>query len=223
MIEAQELRKTYGEGRLELEVLRGVSLEIDSGEFVALRGPSGSGKTTLLSIIGCLDRPTAGRLVLNGRELSELGDRERTALRRRDIGFVFQAFNLLPTLSALENVAFQLRLLGWRNDEARRCATETLESVGLGGRLEHRPGELSGGEQQRVAIARAIAKSPSLLLADEPTGTLDTQNGAAIFDLLADLNEAGQTIVLVTHDLELASRAKRVLILCDGVLSQEGR
>lgn len=223
MIEARELRKTYGEGPLELEVLHGVSLEVDSGEFVALRGPSGSGKTTLLSILGCLDRPTAGRLSLNGRELSELGDRERTALRRRDIGFVFQTFNLLPALSALENVAFQLRLLGWRNDEARKCAAATLARVDLGDRLGHRPGELSGGEQQRVAIARAVAKTPALLLADEPTGTLDTQNGEAIFELLTSLNESGQTIVMVTHDLELAGRAKRVLVLRDGLLSDDGR
>jgi len=201
---------------MAVEALRGVNLVVEAGEFVALVGPSGSGKSTLLHLIGAMDTPTRGEVHLNGRTLAQTNDAGRTRLRCHEVGFVFQTFNLLPTLSALENVEIALRLAGVSRRERRARAIELLERVGLGERIGHLPRQLSGGERQRVAIARALANRPALLLADEPTGNLDSATGQVIVGLLRQFNTEGQTIVLVTHDPEIAAQAGRVLRIRDG-------
>lgn len=219
MIELQGVSKVFGEGRAtRVEALREIDLFIERGEFAAITGPSGSGKTTLLQILGCLDRPTAGRYYLAGQDTSRLDDRELSLIRNRRIGFVFQVFHLLPDESALGNVLLPLVYRGTAPATARARARKALESVGLGDRLGHRPGELSGGEQQRVAVARALVKTPDIILADEPTGNLDSRNGAAILDLIAAANERGITTVLITHNPTVAARARRQLRLVDGQL-----
>jgi ABC-type lipoprotein export system ATPase subunit len=212
----ENVRKELGEGEGRTEIVRGVSLSIRSGEFVALMGASGSGKSTLLSLIGLLDRPTSGALRLCGRDAGALSDDEAAALRSRSIGFVFQNFHLLPYLSARQNVALPMEYAG-RADAAAR-ALELLDRVGLSHRRDAHPATLSGGEKQRVAIARALANEPPLLLADEPTGALDSKTGAQILNLFADLNNAGSAVLLVTHDEKVARRAGRVLSLRDGRL-----
>jgi len=211
--------RTYHSGSLSVEALRPVDLCLRRGDFVTVMGPSGSGKSTLLHLLGCLDRPTQGRYVLEGRDVSRLADRDLAAVRNRIIGFVFQRFHLLRDETALRNVELPLLYAGVPRAERRRRAGAALESVGLGPRARHRPGELSGGEQQRAALARALVKQPRLLLADEPTGNLDTASGARVLELIAEENRRGTTIVLITHDPEVAGRAPVRLAMRDGVLS----
>lgn len=214
MIELVDVSKVYSLGRVQVPALRGVSLTVADGEFVAVMGPSGSGKSTLLHLMGCLDTPTSGRVLFRGRDVSGLPDRELARLRAADIGFVFQTFNLLPDETALGNVELPLLYSGVADRRSR--AREALEKVGLADRLDHRPLELSGGEQQRVAIARAIVRRPSVILADEPTGNLDTESGRMILDLFCRLNAEGVAVVMVTHDAEVAERASRTIRLRDG-------
>ena len=218
MIVAEGLGKTYSSGGRPLPVLRDVDLHISAEAFVAILGPSGSGKTTLLGLLAGLDEPTTGRVRLDGVDLTALTEDERAEFRAQNVGFVFQTFHLLPTLTALENVLVPLELLGDRPPrELRERAAGLLDRVGLAGRLDHYPSQLSGGEQQRVALARAFANRPRILFADEPTGNLDQETGARVIELMEDLNrEARTTLVLVTHDLALASRAHRIVTLADG-------
>ncbi len=216
MIEAEGLEKSYTSGGRPLPVLQSIDLRVEAESFVSIVGPSGSGKTTLLGLLAGLDEPTAGRVVLDGEDISAMDEDERAALRAEKVGFVFQTFHLLPTLTALENVLVPLELRG-EGRAARPRATALLERVGLGDRLDHYPAQLSGGEQQRVALARAFANRPRVLFADEPTGNLDQRTGAGIVEMLEELNrEARTTLVLVTHDLALAERAHRVIALEDG-------
>lgn len=216
IVECDDLWKVYKMDRVDVTALRGVSLSIESGEFTALMGPSGCGKSTLLHLLGCLDRPTRGTILFDGQDVSKLGDRRLTQIRARSIGFIFQTFNLMPILTVKENVTLQLRLAGFNGKERSRLAGEALERVGLGERLRHRPQQLSGGERQRLAIARAIAKNPDLILADEPTGNLDSQRGAEIVDILGQLHAEGRTILMVTHDANVASHASSVIKMGDG-------
>ncbi len=213
-----DLAKTYHVGEVDVPALRGVSLSIDPGEFVALTGPSGSGKSTFMHLMGCLDRPTAGTYVLNGRDVSRLSKRELSAVRNRDIGFVFQGFNLLSRTSAIENVELPMLYgLPIPSKERRRRAAEALEAVGLGARMDHHPNQLSGGQQQRVAIARALVNNPSLLLADEPTGNLDSRTSIEVMGIFQRLNAERQiTIVLVTHEPDIAEYATRIIGFRDG-------
>jgi putative ABC transport system ATP-binding protein len=217
--ELVDITRSYGEGQTKVEALRGVELEIRAGEFLVVAGPSGSGKTTLLQLLGALDRPTSGRLLFEGRELSGLGDGELANLRLSAIGFIFQQFNLIPTLSAQENVEAALAPTGVDTTNRHARARKLLERVGLGARSDHLPTQLSGGEQQRVAIARALANEPRVLLADEPTGNLDTTTGEEVLSLLQRLSlEQRQTIVLVTHDRTVAEQAPRVVRMRDGAI-----
>lgn len=215
LIETDGLTRTYRLGATEVRALRGVSVRVAQGEFVALMGPSGSGKSTMMHLLGCLDTPTAGRYLLEGRDVSRLTVNERAQVRNRRIGFVFQTFNLLPRLSALDNVMLPLLYRG-RVVDAKPRAHEALQRVGLEQRAQHRPMELSGGERQRVAIARALITDPALILADEPTGNLDSQTGKEIMHLLNQLSAAGRTIIIVTHDASVAAYAQRVVHLRDG-------
>jgi len=219
IIQADGLRKVYGEGDAAVEALRGVSLSVDEGEFVAIMGPSGSGKSTLLNLLGCLDKPTSGKYLLRGIEVNELDDVELARLRNEQIGFVFQQFNLLPRTSALENVLLPTRYNRKRPHGAyRERAIRLLEDVGLGGRILSHPNQLSGGMQQRVAIARALINDPDILFADEPTGNLDTKSGDEIMAIFKRLNEQGKTIILITHEQYIANQAKRTIHMRDGVI-----
>ncbi|HYG57184.1 MAG TPA: ABC transporter ATP-binding protein [Symbiobacteriaceae bacterium] len=222
LLEAKQLWKTYGSGEARVHALQGVSLAVAQGDFVALVGPSGSGKSSLLHLIGAMDTPTRGAVTLAGEDLGRLRGSQLTALRLRKVGFVFQTFNLMPTLTALENVALPVQLAGAGTRQARERARELLTQVGLADRAGHLPAQLSGGQKQRVAIARALANDPALILADEPTGALDTANGEAIMALLEELNRHGRTIMMVTHNEDLASRAGRVLRMRDGRLAEAG-
>ena len=213
--------RAFGDGAAQVEAVRDVDLEIDRAEFVVVVGPSGSGKTTLLQLLGALDRPTGGEILFEGRELARLGDGELAKLRLKTIGFIFQQFNLIPTLTAAENVEVALAPNGLDGDARRARVQELLQSVGLGGRANHLPSQLSGGEQQRVAIARALANKPHVLLADEPTGNLDTATGEEIMALLKGLStDGGHTVVLITHDVEIAAQAPRVIRMQDGRLEE---
>jgi len=222
LLELRALKKTYGAGELRVEALRGIDLKVEPGEFLAIMGPSGSGKSTLLHMLGGVDRATSGQMLLEGADLSAMSDDQRTILRRERIGFVFQSFNLLPTLSAEENVALPLELGGMPTSQAQDRAAVVLERVGMLRRRRHLPSMLSGGEQQRVAIARALAIEPALLLADEPTGNLDTANGRQVTTLLGQLvDEQRQTIVMVTHDPSVAEQADRLICLHDGLIASD--
>ena len=214
MIKLKGIRKQYTIGSSDIEVLRTLDLEIEKGEFVSIMGPSGSGKSTLMNIIGCLDHPTGGTYTLNGTNVESMGDDELARIRNRNIGFVFQSFNLLPRHSALENVELPLFYAGAK--DAGPLARKALEKVGLAHRVGHRPNELSGGERQRVAIARAIVTDPPIILGDEPTGNLDTRTGAEILDFLKQLHEKGTTLIIVTHDPEIAGHSDRVINIRDG-------
>jgi putative ABC transport system ATP-binding protein len=218
MIAARDVRRDYRMGGEDVHALRGVTLDVAAGDYVAVVGPSGCGKSTLLNLLGAVDRPSGGEVAIAGRDVSALGDREATAFRLRNVGFVFQRFYLLPTLTALENVELPMAEAGVAREERRARARELLGYVGLASRERHRPAELSGGEQQRVAIARALANRPSILLADEPTGELDARTGAEIIALLRRLNDDGTTLVVVTHDERLAATARRVVHMEDGVI-----
>jgi putative ABC transport system ATP-binding protein len=221
IIRTEGLKKDYVLGAETVHAVRGVDIEITRGEFVAVMGPSGSGKSTFMNLIGCLDTPTAGEYWLNGTSVKKLSDDELARVRNREIGFVFQTFNLLPRATSLHNVELPLIYAGIKSRERRELAREKLELVGLGDRMDHKPPELSGGHRQRVAIARALVNSPALLLADEPTGNLDSSTSGEIMEVLKVLNEGGQTIVLVTHEHDIAEYAKRQVHLRDGVVERD--
>jgi putative ABC transport system ATP-binding protein len=219
VIRLEDVTKIYRTGSLAVAALRGVSLQIDEGEYVSVMGPSGSGKSTLMHILGCLDVPTSGQFWLSGEEVSGLDENDLADIRNRHIGFVFQQFNLLATLTAWRNVELPLIYAGVGRAERRRRAVEALEQVGLGDRIDHRPGELSGGQQQRVAVARALVADPDLILADEPTGALDSSSAVDVLRLLHDLQAAGRTVVVITHDSDVARAAHRTIRIRDGLIS----
>lgn len=216
LVDVRDVYKIYNPGENEVHALDGISLTIDEGEFVAIVGQSGSGKSTLMNMLGLLDVPTSGEYYLNGNNTEGLTDDEQSEIRNKEIGFIFQGFNLIPSLTARENVELPLVYRGMGAEERKKLAVEALERVGMGHRINHRPAEMSGGQQQRVAIARAVVSSPKLVLADEPTGNLDSKNGKEVMDLLSELNAQGTTIVMVTHSQKDASVANRVINLLDG-------
>lgn len=216
VIEISDLTRHYKMGQTLVKALDGVTFDVEENEYIAIMGPSGSGKSTLMNMIGCLDTPTSGEYILNGNHVSELDDSELAQVRNREIGFVFQTFNLLPRTDCLSNVELPLIYSGIKSSKRKEKATETLTKVGLGDRLDHKPNELSGGQRQRVAIARALVNDPSILLADEPTGNLDTKTGQEIMILFEELYRAGNTIILVTHENEIAEHARRIIRLRDG-------
>jgi putative ABC transport system ATP-binding protein len=221
IVEAVNLKKTYMLGKVPVEALRGVNLKVESGDFLAVLGPSGSGKSTLLNLIGALDKPTEGKMLIEGVDVSTLNDNQLADLRRR-IGFVFQFFNLIPRFTARENVELSMAISGLSKAERRKRSEDLLETVGLRERMNHKPTELSGGEQQRVAIARALANNPKFLLMDEPTGNIDSKTASEIIGLIRELNEEkGVTIIMVTHDQRLAGQSKRILQMFDGLIVQE--
>ena len=223
LIETNDLWKTYTMGDEEIHALRGVSIQIEKGEYVAIMGPSGSGKSTLMNLIGCLDTPSQGTYLLNGKEVSTMNDNELARIRNEEIGFVFQTFNLLPRATALHNVELPLVYAGISSKERLERAKQALDKVELSQRMTHKPNELSGGQRQRVAIARALVNNPSILLADEPTGNLDSKTGVEIMALFDRLHEAGNTIVLVTHEADVAAHAKRQILIRDGRVEKDIR
>ena len=221
LIDTRDLWKTYVMGSEEIHALRGVSIQIERGEYVAIMGPSGSGKSTLMNLIGCLDTPSKGSYLLNGKQVSQMNDNELAQIRNEEIGFVFQTFNLLPRASALQNVELPLVYGGVATRDRHARAKAALEKVELGSRMTHKPNELSGGQRQRVAIARALVNNPSILLADEPTGNLDSKTGAEIMALFARLHQSGNTIILVTHEADIAAFARRSIHLRDGQVEKD--
>jgi putative ABC transport system ATP-binding protein len=224
IIELKEVWKTYQMGEIEVHALRGLNLNIKKGEFVAIQGPSGSGKSTCMFLVGCLDLPSNGHVFLDGHDITRMSESHLAQIRGRKIGFVFQRFNLLPTLSAIENVQIPMIFQGTSKEKRDRVASKLLTKVGLGERMDHKPGELSGGEMQRVAIARSLANDPEVILADEPTGNLDSKTGKEVMKLLEDLHKKeGRTIVMVTHDKNVAAKAERQVFLKDGQIVKGGR
>ncbi len=221
LISVRDIKKTYVMGKTVVHALRSITLDIQANEYVALMGPSGSGKSTLMNILGCLDTPTAGTYLLKGKDVSRLDDDELAHIRNKEIGFVFQTFNLLPRLTALENVALPLVYAGVSRSEREARAIEVLEAVGLVDRMTHKPNELSGGQRQRVAVARALVNKPSIILADEPTGNLDTKTSVEIMQLFDEIHQQGNTVILVTHEPDIAEHAKRVVYLRDGLIERE--
>ena len=221
MIQVEDVHKSYDLGETFVHALRGVSFNIKAGEFVSIMGPSGSGKSTLMNIVGCLDTPSKGTYLLNDRNIGNLDEEQLAGIRNEEIGFVFQKFHLLPRSSALENVALPLKYASVKQSERLTRAEEVLDKVGLSNRLTHKPTELSGGEQQRVAIARALVNSPSILFADEPTGNLDSKTGHQVLEIFKDLNKRGQTIVVITHEREIAEQSQRTITIKDGEIGSD--
>ncbi|MEY4525430.1 MAG: hypothetical protein RIR57_800 [Bacteroidota bacterium] len=221
IIETQSISKRYVMGEEVIDALKDVTISVNKGEYVAFMGPSGSGKSTLMNIVGCLDTPSTGKYILNGQDVSQMSENELAAVRNKEIGFVFQTFNLLPRQSALENVALPLIYAGYTKKERTEIAMKTLKGVGLDNRALHKPNELSGGQRQRVAVARALVNDPSILLADEPTGNLDTKTSYEIMDLFDQLHKKGNTIVMVTHEDDIAQYAHRIIRLRDGVVESD--
>lgn len=221
IIRLQSITRDFALGNQTVKVLKGIDLQIQRGEYVALMGPSGSGKSTMMNLLGCLDTPTSGTYELNGTDVSRLSDNELAEIRNKEIGFVFQTFNLLPRSTALENVSLPLVYAGEANNQRKSRATEVLGQVGLSDRMDHRPNQLSGGQRQRVAVARAMVNKPSIILADEPTGNLDSKTSVEIMGLLEDIHKQGNTIILVTHEEEIAREAKRIIRLRDGVIESD--
>jgi putative ABC transport system ATP-binding protein len=222
MITLNQVFKTYGRGDARVEALKGIDLVIEQGDFVAIIGPSGSGKSTMMNMVGCLDIPSKGEIYLENKNIAKMSESDLAVLRGKKIGFIFQQFNLIQTLSALENVSLAMNFQGISKDKRIARAKELLEFVGLGHRLKHRPSELSGGEQQRVAIARALANDPDVILADEPTGNLDSKTGEKVMGLLNDLNSKGKTIIMVTHDSSIAEHASKQVMIKDGEIAING-
>ena len=222
VVDARDITKVYQMGEVEVHALRGLSVQIKSGEILSIMGPSGSGKSTIMNILGCLDRPTSGEYSLNGENVANMTDDQLAEIRNRGVGFVFQSFNLLPRATALANVELPMRYAVLNGRKRKQVATEALEAVGLGDRIHHRPNELSGGEMQRVAIARALVNNPAIIMADEPTGNLDSKSGDEIMALLKILNkERGTTLIIVTHDPEIAALTNRVISIRDGRIAEQ--
>lgn len=223
IVSLQEVRKTYQMGLVTVEALRGLTLDIHQGDYISIMGPSGCGKSTLLNVLGCLDRPTSGRYFLGDEDVSQMSDDALSEIRSAKLGFVFQSYNLIQQLTVVENIEVPLYYQGWPEDQSRALAIELAERVGLGARLDHKPFELSGGQQQRVAIARALVNDPLVILADEATGNLDSVSGAEILELFDELHEQGKTLIMVTHDDEVARRAERAIRLRDGRVESDVR
>jgi putative ABC transport system ATP-binding protein len=223
LIDIKNIKRNFVLGNEIVYVLKGIDLQIDKGEYVALMGPSGSGKSTLMNLLGCLDTPTSGTYVLNEKDVSKMKDNELAQIRNKEIGFVFQTFNLLPRTTALDNVALPMIYAGFSKTERSNRAKEVLKQVNLADRMDHQPNQLSGGQRQRVAIARALVNKPSIILADEPTGNLDSKTSIEIMKLFGDIHDAGNTVILVTHEEEIAAYAKRVIRLRDGVIESDSK
>ena len=223
IINVKDIKKSYLVGTQEVHALRGINLSVEKGEFMSIMGPSGSGKTTLMNIIGCLDTPTSGEYELNGNQVSQLNDDELARIRNKEIGFVFQSFNLLAKNSTLNNVMLPLKYAGFGKSEAIEKSKEVINKVGLSDRLNHSPAELSGGQQQRVAIARALVNNPSIIFADEPTGNLDSKTGKEVMTLFKELNDTGQTIILITHEESVAKQSNRIITIKDGLIKSDNR